>query len=137
MKQAKKPFLPRVEHFMDCAGNKRAFELSQGPQTDGVVVTACEIDPLHKPGYEFSTWSATIGDALGTLRLKVKEGISRRHLATDSEHGLEMLTHTLRGLVDSGGLVIDGRHISNDQLLKALSSFEGWAIEIKITDPTI
>lgn len=136
MNQEKKPFLPRVEHFIDCAGNKLAFELSQGPQTDGVVVTACEIKPSHKPGYEFSTWSASLGDALGVLRLKIKEGISRRYLAADSEHGLEMLTHTLRGLVNSGGLVIDGRHVTNEQLLNALSSFEGWSIEINLTDPT-
>lgn len=136
MNQEKTPFLPRVEHFTDCTGLKRSFNITQGHQADGVVVTASEINPPCTPGYEFSAWSATIGDALGSLRLKIREGISHRYLAADSSGGFEMLTHTLRGLIDSGGLVIDGRHVSNDTIIDVLSSFEGWNIEIRITDPT-
>jgi len=88
------------------------------------------------PGYEFAVWSSTMGNALGLLRLKIKEGISRRYLGSDTEHGVEMLTQTVRGMLDYGGVVVDGRMLSYDQLLQALSSFEGWSIEIKITDPT-
>lgn len=137
MNTAKKPFLPRVEHFTDCTGAERAFEIHQGPQTDGVVVNAYEVDPQHSPGYEFSAWSATIGDALGKLRLKIKEGLSLRYLTNHPEHGIQMLTHDLRGLVGSGGLTIDGRHVPFTQLLTELSTFEGWGIEIKITDSSV
>lgn len=137
MNTAKKPFLPRVEHFTDCTGSKRAFEICQGPQTDGVEVSAYEVDPPCAPGYKFSSWSATQGDALGKLRLKIKEGLSRRYLANHPEIGIQMLTHDLRGLVGSGGLTIDGRHVPFSQLLTELSTFEGWGIEIKITDSSV
>lgn len=136
MTDSNKPFLPRIEHFTDCTGRKLAFNITQGPQTDGAVVTAREIDPPHAPGYEFSSWSATLGDALGKLRRKVREGISRRYLAEDQERGLVMLASTLRGMVDSGGLNVDGRRITFNQLQSELSTVEGWTIEIKITDPT-
>lgn len=136
MTQGRKPYLPRVERFTDCAGQLRDFELTQGPQTDGVVVSARELNPLQLPGYEFSAWSPTMGDALGALRLKIREGLSRRYLADDPDRGIVMLTHTLRGLVNHQGVSIDGRHITNDQLLDLLSAFEGWGIDIKLTDPT-
>ena len=136
MNQEQKPFLPRVESFQDCTGRTRSFNITQGQQPEGVLVTASEIDPPQMPGYEFAVWSSTMGNALGLLRLKIKEGISRRYLGIDTGRGVEMLTHTVRGMLDYGGVVVDGRVLSYDQLLQVLSSFEGSAIEIKITDPT-
>lgn len=137
MSTAKKPFLPRVEHFTDCTGAKRAFEICQGLKTDGVVVSAYEVEPPCAPGYKFSAWSATQGDALGKLRLKIREGLARRYLSGIPEHGLGMLTHNLSGLVGSGGLIIDGRHIPFNEIVAEFSSFEGWGIEIKITDSSV
>lgn len=131
-----KPFLPRIEHFTDCTGAQRSFELFQGPQSDGVLIKAREIDPPHAPGYEFSAWSATMGDALGKLRRKIRNGISRRYLAEDKDRGLVMLTGTLRGIVDSNGLNVDGRTLTFAQLQSELSSVDGWAIEIRIADPS-
>lgn len=136
MSEANTPFLPRVEYFMDCAGKERAFELSQGPQTDGVVVTAHEVDPPHAPGYEFSAWSSTIGDALGALRGKIREGISRRYLAEDPDRGLIMLTNKLRGIIEEDGITVDGRRMLYEQLLSELLTVQGWVIEIRITDPS-
>lgn len=134
MTEDKKPFLPRIEEFLDCTGKVLNFDLHQGPQTDGVMIYARQLAPDHAPGYEFSAWSVTMGDALGKLRGKIREGIARRYLAEHPERGLSMLTHTLKGVVGSGGVEIDGRHVTFDWLLAELQTFEGWGFELKIKD---
>jgi hypothetical protein len=134
MNPSDKPFLPRIEAFLDCNGKVLEFELTQGPQTDGVLVSARQVNPETAPGYEFSAWSFGIGDALGKLRLKIRAGISRRYLATHPERGLQLLTFGFKGVVGSGGVTIDGRHVPFDWLVTELQAFEGWDIELQIKD---
>lgn len=128
------PFPPRISEYLDCAGRLLRFEITQGPQTDGVVVTARQIDPDTWPGYEFSAWSATRGDALGKLNRKIRAGISRRYLGDHSRHGLTLLTDGFAGLVGSGGVTIDGRHVPFADLIDLLQVYEGHRIELRLTD---
>ncbi len=129
-----KPVLPRVSEYLDCAGRLLRFEITQGPQTDGVVVNARQLDPETSPGYEFSAWSATRGDALGRLHRKIKAGISRRYLGEHPRHGRSLLTDGFTGVVASGGVTIDGRHVSYPELIDLLQVYEGWGIELRIKD---
>lgn len=130
------PFLPREEEFLDCTGKLLRFKLTQGPQTDGVVVYAYQLDPEHAPGYEFSAWSAARGDALGKLRRKIQEGISSRHMAEHPTRGLSLLTHGFAGRIDYGGVTIDGRHVPFEWITKQLQTYEGFQIEVRIKDPS-
>ena len=131
-----KPVLPRISEYQDCTGRLLRFEITQGPQTDGVVVTARQLAPEVWPGYEFSAWSATLGDALGRLGRKIKAGISRRYLGEHPRHGRSLLTDGFTGLVSSGGVTIDGRHVSYQELIDLLHVYEGHRIELQITDPS-
>lgn len=127
------PVLPRVSEYLDCTGRLLRFEITQGPQTDGVVVTARQLDPETEPGYEFSAWSATRGDALGKLHHKIKAGISRRYLGEHPRHGLSLLTDGFSGIVAYGGVTIDGRHVPFGDIIDLLQTYEGWGIELRIT----
>ena len=125
---------PFEETFQDCAGRILRFEIRRGPQTDGVAVTAHQLDPEHWPGYKFSSWSATLGDALGRLRAKIRAGISRRYLGEHQQLGLSLLTNRLAGEIGSGGVIVDGRHIPFDRLIDLLQIHEGGSIYLHITD---
>ena len=97
---------------------------------------AVEIDPPVDPGYEFSAWSSSLGEALGKLRAKIRAGLARRHLAEHPERGLQMLTDALAGQVASGGIIIDGRHVPFAWLVAELQALEGAWIEIRTSDPS-
>ena len=131
-----KPVLPRVSEYQDCTGRLLRFEITQGPQTDGVVVTARQLEPEVLPGYEFSAWSATRGDALGKLHQKIRASIARRYLGEHPNHGLSLLTDEFAGVVASGGVTIDGRHVSYPELIELLHVYEGHRIELRLSDPT-
>jgi len=126
--------LPCREIFLDCTGRERAFEITQGPQTDGVVVRAREIDPPTFPGYAFSAWSATLGDAMGRLRERIRSGLSRRYLVEHPSHGLQLLASTMEGEIWSEGLVIDGRMVEYPDLRRLLAAREGDTVTIQIKD---
>lgn len=129
-----KPFLPRVEEFLDCTGALLQFRLTDAHHAAGVLLYAHQIDPEHSPGYEFSAWSATSGDAIGKLRRKIRDGISRRHMATHPKFGVSLLTHDLSGMIQSDGLVIDGRLVPFEKVVAAFQAFGGWQIEVRFKD---
>ena len=126
--------LPWRERFLDCTDKEREFEFSRGQQTDGVVVKAIEINPDEEPGYSFSSWSSTLGDALGRLRSKISTALARRHIGNHPNRGLEMLAHDLSGQISCGGIIVDGRFVSFDKLLEMLQVYEGWEFELSIKD---
>ncbi|MPN03605.1 hypothetical protein SDC9_150836 [bioreactor metagenome] len=126
--------LPLEETYLDCNGRDRKFEIQQGPQTDGVLVRAREVSPAAWPGYEFSAWSSSLGDALGKLRARIRDGLARRYLIEHPKRGLQMLSSSLVGEIASEGLVIDGRMIQFDQVKQLLSAHEGQVISITIKD---
>ena len=128
-----KTTLPRVSEHQDCTGRLLRFEITQGPQTDGVVVTARQLEPETLPGYEFSAWSATLGDALGRLHHKINAGIARRYLGEHPRHGLALLTDSFAGVIAGAGVVIDGRHVTFGDLIELLHVYEGHHIELRIT----
>lgn len=133
---SEEPFLPRVEEFLDCTGALLQFRLTEARQAAGVLLYAHQIDPEHSPGYEFSAWSATFGDAIGKLRRKIRDGVSRRHLAEHPARGLSLLTEGFSGVIDSGGITIDGRRVSFDWITDQLQVREGFQIEVRIKDPS-
>lgn len=135
MNASDKPFLPRRESFLDCTGRLREFELAQGPQTDGALMRAHEVAPDGPPGYEFEAWAAVRSEALGRLRDKIRDGLSRRYLAEHPDRGLEMLSDRLAGRVGHGGVTVDGRPVSWDWLITLLQTYEGRQIEVVIKDP--
>lgn len=130
----RRPVLPGRETFLDCTGRERAFEITQGPQTDGVVVRAREIDPPAFPGYAFAAWSATLGDALGRLRERIRSGLSRRYLVEHPERGLQLLASSMEGEIWGEGLVIDGRMVEYADLRRLLAARDGDTVTIQIKD---
>lgn len=128
------PFLPRRERFLDCTGREREFELYQGPQTDGVLVMAREVDAPEFPGYAFAAWSSNMGDALGRLRARIRAGLSRRYLVEQPGQGLQLLADEIVGEVWDEGLVVDGRMIDYDEIRRLLTIREGHTVTIQITD---
>lgn len=132
MEASKEPFLPRFEQYLDCSGQMREFELYQSPQSEGVLLYALEVG--QKPGYEFSAWSSAFGDAIGKLRRKIREGVSRRYLAEHPQHGLQMLTGQLAGQISQTGLVVDGRLLPWEALIEQLQASQGFNISLEITD---
>lgn len=128
------PFLPRRERFLDCTGREREFELYQGPQTDGVLVMAREVDPPAFPGYAFAAWSSNRGDALGRLRARIRAGLSRRYLVEQQGTGLQLLADEIVGEVWDEGLVVDGRMVDYDEIVRLLTIREGQTVTIQIKD---
>jgi hypothetical protein len=129
------PIRDEVEDF---AGTKRSFLIScfEGPL--GYTVRAREEGVEHPGGYEFAAYSETTPyDALGRVRDKMQRDLATRHLSTSSG-GRQMLHRELRGRITSDGsgvvLVVDGIPLDANELASLLSTFEGWAFELRIED---
>ena len=73
---------------------------------------------------------------LGRIREKVRAGIVTRYLRTDAT-GEKNPTHDeMRGHISCDGIVVDGELLTFKELQRILTTHEGFAISMKIRDPT-
>jgi hypothetical protein len=122
---------PFEEKFLDYEGNKRTFKFSIHDVFVGKCITAKDLNSL----YEFSicTTDKDPAWAIGNLRSKIKKQLSIRYL-----HNLNdtyNFSHDeAKGKISSGGVVIDGKFISFDELSSMLQVYEGFSFELTIKE---
>ena len=87
---------------------------------------------LRTPGFERRLWLASLPLALGRLRQRVQAGIALRYLIDDGGAGPALPFERVRGHIDAGGVVIDGRLIPWNEFSQLLASHEGWEFDLRI-----
>jgi len=124
---------PASETFLDCCGKRRKFALDVLETGSGYFIRATEL-PLGSDGYTFAAHSETDPYlALGRLRGKIQKGLATRYLTADDDQ--PRLGHDVAvGHISYGGIVIDGRLLSFDELTTILSGYEGWHFKLEIVD---
>jgi hypothetical protein len=122
---------PKDEIFLDFEGKERIFDYRAIDIGDGYSVAATE---RTEDGYCFQTIAETSPfRALGELRSKIRKRLSTRYLQRDD--GNLCLSHDeAKGHISSGGVVIDGKHVSFDELASIMQVYEGFLFELKIKD---
>ena len=126
-----KPEFPKEDSFLDFEGKERVFDYLVLDVRVGYSVRAKE---RKENGYEFASFSESSPfNALGELRQKIRKRLSTRHL--QKEHGQLHLYHDeAKGHISTGGVVIDGKFISFQQLTSMLQAYEGFLFNLKIQD---
>ena len=129
-------FFPHAETHIDASGTNRKFILSlrEVGDDEGYVVRA--IEPEVEIGYEFEAYSETNPfNALATVRSKIRKGLATKYLSLEKE-GAVLRFDEFQGRIDFGGVVIDGQFIPFAELCEILQVYEGFSINVSITDPT-
>lgn len=131
---------PLKENYLDHSGRPRSFQIDLYKlRADGFRVEASEMSRVN--GYRFEVYSpiysaAVLAFALGRRREKVRAGIVTRYLRTDTT-GEKNPTHDeMRGRISCDGIVVDGELLPFKELQRILTTHEGFAISIKVSDPT-
>jgi hypothetical protein len=124
---------PTSEVFVDCCGTPHEFALELVPTGRGYFLRAIE-RMGDDDGYMFAAHSESDPYlALGRLRARIHEGLATRYLT--HEAGFPMLSHEVaRGHIAYEGIVIDGQHLSYDELARLLGAYEGWQFTLTIVD---
>ena len=126
-----KPEFPKEDSFLDFEGKERVFDYLVHEVGVGYSVRAKE---RKENGYLFASFSESSPfNALGELRQKIRKRLSTRYL--QKEHGHHLLYHDeAKGHISMGGVVIDGKFISFQQLTSMLQTYEGFLFDLKIQD---
>lgn len=127
------PVFAEREHFVDCAGTRRLFDLTihEIPGA-GFSARAHEVTSASTGGYVFQSLAqASLTVALGRLRGKIRAGLAQRFLIADGQE-LDMPLERLCGHIDSGGVVVDGKLLDWDALRSLLQTYEGWDFDLRI-----
>lgn len=124
---------PESEVFVDCCGQQREFMLALLDNGLGYFLRATE-RVSGNGGYSFAAYSESDPYmALGRLRHTIRKGLATRYLAEGESP--PSLTHEVAvGHITNGGIVVDGRRLSFDELATILSAYEGWQFNLKIVD---
>ena len=136
IQQRASDFFPHEESIVDVSGIKRKFviavrELAEG---GGYVVTASEYKVEN--GYEFESYSETNPfNALATVRSKMKYGLSTKYLAIEKDRD-SLRFNEFKGRISYGGVVIDGKFKSFNELCEILQVYEGFSLNVSIVDST-
>jgi len=129
---------PLQEEVEDFAGRIRTFTIDCIEFPMGYTVRAVENNTDHM-GYLFESFSETSPySALGAVRGKIKKALASRHI-TKSKYGYDMLHDELKGRITSDAqgepaLIVDGIHLSLDQLGQFFSCHEGFEFSLKINE---
>lgn len=124
---------PVSETVVDCCGRRRVFALELLETGSGYFVRATE-KVSGNDGYAFAAHSETDPYlALGRLRGKIHEGLATRYLA-EGDHQPRLGHHAAAGHISHGGVVVDGRYLTFDELAAILSGYEGWQFKLEIVD---
>ncbi len=121
------------ESFIDCAGQRREFDLSiHTVPNHGFSGQAFEVTKAEHGGYIFRSFAETsLALALGRLRSAVRAGIAQRFLIQNGDQR-EMPFERLRGRIDAEGVVVDGKLLDWSALKNLLSEYEGWDFDLHI-----
>lgn len=125
---------PASETFVDYCGKPHEFALDLLVTPSGYFVRATERVSTGE-GYAFAAHSET-GPylALGRLRGKIQKGLATRYLAVGEPE--PRLGHDVAvGHIAYGGVVVDGRYLTFDELAGILSTHEGWQFKLQVADP--
>ena len=127
------PIYEEREHYTDCAGANRSFDLTiHDIPGAGFSGHAYEVTSATDGGYIFRSFAeASFTVALARLRGKVRAGLAQRFLIHDGE-GLDMPLERLCGRIDCDGVVVDGRLLDWAELQSLLQTYEGWEFELRI-----
>jgi hypothetical protein len=129
--ELKKAF-PAREEYVDCAGQKRVFELCVDPIAGpGYLLAAREITD-DEFGYEFAVFSET--DPFGgfvRLRDRIRRGLAQRYFIGSPEK-LDMSHDELAGWISHKGLVVDGQLLRWASLKQLLQIYEGSQIQLRV-----
>jgi hypothetical protein len=126
---------PRRESFVDCCGVPREFVIDFARNNDQRFLRAVEVADTEGH-YEFEAMSETGAQAaLGRLRQKIRRGLSRRYLQSNSGR-LELSHDALEGRIAFGGIAIDGEFVSFTDLMELIQTYEGFQLSLRIVDPT-
>jgi len=129
---------PLQQEAEDFAGRIRTFTVDCIELPMGYTVRAVENSTDHM-GYLFESFSETSPySALGKIRDKIRKALATRHI-TKSKYGYSMMHDELKGRItcDAQGkpaLVVDGIHLTLDDLGHILSSREGFEFSLKIKE---
>ncbi len=129
---------PLQEEVEDFAGRIRTFTVDCFELPMGYSVHAVENNTDHM-GFLFESFSETSPySALGEVRRKMRKALATRHI-TKSEYGYDMLHDELKGRItrDAQGepaLIVDGIHLSLEQLRQFFSSHEGFEFSLIIKE---
>lgn len=122
------------ELFTDCTGAHRAFDIEiHLIRHHGYSGFAREVTTRGDGGYMFRTFTvASLPLALARLRQRVRAGIALRYLIPGDGAGAQMPFERLRGRIEAGGVVVDGKLIEWDEFNRLLESHEGWEFDLRI-----
>lgn len=122
---------PTHDKFLDYLGRERIFEYAVVDVNIGYSVRARE---QKEDGCEFAEFA--IGspiNALGPLRDKIRKRLSTRYLQVQ-EGRLHLYHGEAVGNISYGGVVIDDRFVTFEQLVSMIQTYEGFLLEVKIKD---
>ena len=127
------PVYEEREHFTDCAGAIRYFDLTiYDIPGAGFSGQANEVTSATDGGYMLRSFAeASFTTALARLRGKIRAGLAQRFLIHDGE-ALDMPLERLCGRIDCDGVVVDGRLLDWAALQSLLQTYEGWEFELRI-----
>lgn len=123
--------IPKIRTYTDCTGRQIKFQHAIHTHDDrGFHITAAEVG--GNPGYEFnSAMCATAYIAYLDVHKQIETNLKQKHLVV-SDNKVSILANELAGRVGYGGLIVDGKHITFDQLRELISSYEGWEVSLKL-----
>ena len=128
-------FFPHTETYIDASGTNREFVLTLREVGDGGGYVVTAIEPDVENGYEFEAYSETNPfNALTIVRSKIQRGIATKYLSLEKERTV-LRFDEFQGRIGFGGVVIDGKFIPFVELCELLQVYEGFSINVSITDP--
>lgn len=132
---------PLQQEAEDFAGRTRTFTVDCVELPMGYTVRAVENNTDHM-GFLFESFSETSPySALGKIRDKMRKALATRHI-TKSDYGYSMMHDELKGRItcDAQGepaLIVDGIHLTLDDLGHIFSSSEGFEFSLKIVESLV
>jgi hypothetical protein len=131
-----------IDEYLDAAGVVRTFRLAV--YGGGKFLEAVERRDGAWAGLRF-VLSVPAGEEppWGEMRARIRAWLARRDIARHPRSGrLELLTHSLRGQLESVGddegptVLVDDLELGWSDLGRLLASYEGWHVRLEIRDPS-
>lgn len=125
------PGVPKARTYTDCTG--RAIEFVHDVhEMRGMGFHISAIESGGSPGYEFkSAVCASPYIAYLDVHEKIQAELKQKYLVP-ADGDINLLSNELAGRVGYGGIVVDGKRITFEQLTKLLETYEGWEFSLKL-----
>ena len=125
---------PFRETYTDYSGRQISFLIENTEiQIEGYLIRAVEEGKEY--GYEFEAYSPVSPYlAAGEVRNKIRQGLSTCYLREENDR-FDLTHQKAKGRIAHEGLVINGKHVPFKDFAKILTTYEGFNINIEITEP--